>query len=803
VIVGFCSCDSSSTKKGNLSDFIPENTSVIFKISKFEVLQTDIKNNDLLSSFSNTSPYTFFSENSILLKHLHPTSSSLLCVNKLNDSTTAYTFITKETPGLFVVDSLGDKTIETLSYNNKTIQRITLGKQSTYTAVQDSVFIASSSQQILQDVLEGKTNENPTFQKIYNLKDTRDLTAILQSSSISLTDSTKINFASWTSLGIEILPDAITATGVALANDTVPQLINVFEGLKPQQNDIANIIPNNALGALLFTYSEPGILQKNLRKFRADTISPTSPGIFESGNEIGLITFENEKAIVLKSIDASITQDALLPFISENTNFHDVEIRTFDQPNIFETIYSPLIKNAETNFVFSVDNFFVFTKTQQVAEDIITAYKNNDCLSKTTYFEEASGQLSSASSLIIISMQGSASKKIAPFFNIEAASEISIIDLEKYPLAVLQFSYDRNFAHVNFISKEVSKGSRSKGTVSEKFNITLDNEVLGSPQFFSNHKNNEKDIVVQDITNKLYLISSGGKVLWTKKLEGPLLGKIHEVDLLRNGKKQLAFTTKNKFYVLDRTGKEVAPFPLNFRDDITQPLSVFDYDNNRKYRFIITQGKEFLMYNSEGKQVKGFNFNKAKSTIVLSPQHIRIGNKDYILVAEENGKLNILSRVGKSRINISKTFKFSEISIAKEDTDFVVITDNDTKESISQDGKITSQKLKVSSSYWFAVSGNTKATLDDNLLRINGKLVELPFGIYTKPQLFTVHRNTYISVTETQENKVWVFNTSGDLLQGFPVYGTSEADLDDASNNGKPNLVVKGDAKTVIMYRMK
>ena len=301
---------------------------------------------------------------------------------------------------------------------------------------------------------------------------------------------------------------------------------------------------------------------------------------------------------------------------------------------------------------------------------------------------------------------------------------------------MLQFSYDRNFAHVNLVCKEASSKKQETGSVSEQFSIALDNAVLGEPQLFTNHRTNGRDIVVQDIQNKLYFISEEGKTLWTKKLGDPILGKIHEVDVLRNGKKQLAFVTKNTLYVLDRTGNTVSPFPLNFKDEITQPLAVFDYDNNRKYRFIITQGRALFMYNNSGNIVKGFTFEKAKSTIVLPPQHIRMGNKDYIVIAEENGHLNILHRTGKVRVPVSKKFEFSEIPIEEEDNNFVVITKDNNKISISQSGKTTTQNLDVSNSYGFVVNGNIKATMDDNLLRINGKLTELPFGIYTQPKIF-------------------------------------------------------------------
>ena len=51
-----------------------------------------------------------------------------------------------------------------------------------------------------------------------------------------------------------------------------------------------------------------------------------------------------------------------------------------------------------------------------------------------------------------------------------------------------------------------------------------------------------------------------------------------------------------------------------------------------------------------------------------------MGNKDYIVIAEKNGHLNILHRTGKVRVPLSKKFEFSEIPIEEEGSSFVVIT---------------------------------------------------------------------------------------------------------------------------------
>src|SRR5690606_15763596 len=137
--------------------------------------------------------------------------------------------------------------------------------------------------------------------------------------------------------------------------------------------------------------------------------------------------------------------------------------------------------------------------------------------------------------------------------------------------------------HVHAVMERAAGKLREKG-LSQMASITLDSPLLAPPVFFENHRSNGLDIAVQDVNNNLYLISPEGKIHWKRKLEGPILGKIQQVDLYRNGRKQLAFATANSVQVIDRDGNRVKPFPLEFRDKITQPLAIFDYDNDRKYR---------------------------------------------------------------------------------------------------------------------------------------------------------------------------------------------------------------------------
>ncbi|MDG1329692.1 MAG: hypothetical protein P8P27_05580 [Flavobacteriaceae bacterium] len=793
----FISCDPAPSKLKALSDFIPKNPLVVFSINDFETLKSDLYNNSFLSNLKNAQAYSYL-KNKEIFKHLHPNSKSLLCISKGNDEP-AFTFMTKLNKDLFNVDSIAGHTIKNSSFNSFTFQKVIINKQAIFTTVEDSIFFASNSEKTLANILSGKNENNAILKKLTALSNHQDLTAFIPANEI-LANQILFNFGSWAALNIEVLPDALTASGVLLTNDSVPQLISVFKGLNPQQNEIAKVTPTNANTVVSLTFDDFALFQNNLQNFRGiKSIKDEETILFEAVNEVSKISFSDGSAIVLKSIDPQLTNEALQNFSSPKSPFKGIMIHRFNEPNLFVNHFLTFTNRTAPKEVFILDNFFVFSENEEVTQNIINSYLLNNCLSSTSYYKEALSQLSDESSLLVMKLNGDYSEAISTLLK----TEIATASFKKYPIAILQFNYDRDFAHVNFVCKEKSTSNSKKiaGKVTQINSIQLENELLNNPTFFSNHRTGGKDIVVQDVTNKMYFISSGGKILWTKKLKNPILGKIEEVDLLRNGKKQLAFTTKNNFYILDRTGRAVAPFPIKFRDEITQGISVFDYDNNRKYRFLITQGKEPLMLDSKGKKVKGFRFKKTKSNIVFPPQHFRIKSKDYIIIAEENGKLNILSRIGKPRVNVSKTFDFSNTPITLEKSKLVVINKDNSKNSVGLDGKTITNKLKVTS-YHFTVKGKTKVTLDDNLMRINGVLIELPFGIYTAPTISIVNRKSYISITETQENKVYVYNKSGNLLSGFPVYGTSIIDLGDLTKNGKTNFLVKGAAKNIIVYEI-
>jgi hypothetical protein len=374
------------------------------------------------------------------------------------------------------------------------------------------------------------------------------------------------------------------------------------------------------------------------------------------------------------------------------------------------------------------------------------------------------------------------------------------LKLSDYETSAIQFIYDTNFAHLNaVVNKNETKASSN--SVSEVLNIKLEKDLLNNPQFVTNHITKEKEIVVQDVNNNLYLISNKGKILWKKTLQGPILGAIEQIDIYRNGRLQLAFATPNRVYVIDRNGNNVAPFPGKFSDDITQPLSVFDYDKNKNYRFLVTQGKNVLMYNVSAKRVNGFTFNSANGNIICQPKHFRIGNKDYIAFKTQN-KLYILDRTGKTRVTPKTQNTYSNQPVFLYENTFTTTSLNGDLISIDSRGNVSTKGLNLSEKHFIESSSKTLVTLTENQLSIKNKTTELDYGDYSNCKLFYINDKIYVSVTDMQSHKVYLFDSQSNPLPNFPVYGNSSIELDNIDTDSNLEFVTKGESNSIILYKI-
>lgn len=181
----------------------------------------------------------------------------------------------------------------------------------------------------------------------------------------------------------------------------------------------------------------------------------------------------------------------------------------------------------------------------------------------------------------------------------------------------------------------------------------LDTVCSQTPSRFINHNTGEHEILIQDDANTLYLINAKGAIIWKKQLSEKIKSSIQLVDCYKNGKYQMLFNTAGKLHLLDRNGVYLPNFPVKLPANATAALSVFDYENTRDYRVLIPcADKTIYNYTLGGKKLEGFSPVKTDDIVQLPLQYITVGESQYLIALDVEGKIYSFSRKGVGRIGL-------------------------------------------------------------------------------------------------------------------------------------------------------
>ena len=193
--------------------------------------------------------------------------------------------------------------------------------------------------------------------------------------------------------------------------------------------------------------------------------------------------------------------------------------------------------------------------------------------------------------------------------------------------------------------------SQKEQAVSSSYlwSTSLEAPVISGPFLVKNHRSGVNNVVVQDETNTLYWLNEAGEVQWSKKLGEAVVGPIQQVDLFKNDKYQLVFTTSNQLHCIDLLGRNVEAFPIELPSTTTLGLTVVDYDKNRNYRFLVPCGDRLYNFTSDGKRVEGWKTDASNGPLTQRPFLYQRGGKDYIITSTLEQAF-IVNRRGESRI---------------------------------------------------------------------------------------------------------------------------------------------------------
>jgi hypothetical protein len=408
---------------------------------------------------------------------------------------------------------------------------------------------------------------------------------------------------------------------------------------------------------------------------------------------------------------------------------------------------------------------------------------------------------------------------LADFLTREVADELRAnkSSLDKIQSVGFQLASINNMIYNN-ISVSYKDVIREESTT--EWETLLDTTAGIKPFFFTNHNTGAKEIFIQDIKNNAYLINTAGRVLWKVPLKEKINGTIYMIDYYRNGKYQLMFSGKNNLHLLDRNGNYVERYPVRLRSPATSPLSLFDYDNNKNYRLVVAgEDKLVYIYDRSGSVVRGWEPFRTAGYVTAEAGFYRVSGKDYIVVADESS-IYFLDRSGKVRLRLKDAVtkaRGSSLRLAPGSDPILVCSAPDgTVQQINFNGtvkKFSFRKFSFDHSFdFFDVDGDgfgEYVFIDSGMVYLyDHNMKEMFSKDFNTDKLggpinFTFSStNREIGVFDINKNLIYLINSKGEIMDGFPLRGASMFSIGKLSSGPGWNLIVGGTDRFLYNYKV-
>ena len=791
------SCNNSDNEFISLYSFLPEDSSVIVNINNLNNTKEILDNNELLPSVLSSTHEISAQLN--LLSKKKSDKNGILSLSSFGKDEIAFTYIRKSNS----FDSIQEDDILKNTYLKSEIFLEETDGNEVHKVIIDEYIISSNKDIILENIIRDfyskKSNLDSEFNKILNTTDFDEPFNIFTKSynlNSFKKELTEMSFfpkssTSWVAYDFKNSLENLYLTGITRISDSINGKISILKNLAPSRTKTDKVIPNSFSTFLTFVINDSERFIFNFKDYLKFNDLSTENLNFNSLNIVDEISFvEDQEKFVILSLVNKEQIDSYFRLENFDDNYNIKKINLSEDVNI---LFRNVDREISGEYAVLLGDLLVITKSLSQIKKIINSQNINDNLGSNEKYLSFKEQKSDSYSFLWIGNNNSIDSKIINDYYIES---------EVYPYRSFSGRVNKNIALLEFnLSKAEIKTSDED--VYTEFFVTFDQEIISDPKWLKNHLNNKFDIAFQDSDNYLNYLSNTGNLNWKKKLSGKIIGEIKQVDIYKNGRQQMMFRTNEKLYLLDRNGNEVKQlsFPINSNFS-NIPISIFDYEKNRNYRFLISVDNKINMYDSNGKIVSGFKPPIFESKIINNPVHIRINGKDYIVVQLEDGSLKILDRRGRDRIIVDNKIQYSGNSIYSYLEQFTTTDKLGNLIKIDTKGNLIKENINLSVENFIDIVDNNIVYLNENRLTIKGINVELPFSKFSKPKIFIDSKTTLVSITDLTNNEIYLYRDNGKLVKGFPIKGSSVIDIKDSDNDGKLEIISAIDNFSIVSYEI-
>ncbi|MFN5183038.1 MAG: hypothetical protein ACK5D5_08455 [Bacteroidota bacterium] len=510
-------------------------------------------------------------------------------------------------------------------------------------------------------------SKNKSVRCFYNLKNENSSLSNALRKNVSIYNFNNYLSGKWMSVDFSVEESKLSFNG-SIQNDSL-SFTRLFKDQKPVEITFPEVVPDQTKKFVFFGLGDYLSFYKNIVKSEKYSKNKIS---FSNDNKSDLTKLQENLTGEIVSADVMFSDTLISKFslfkikdqelvIDQLKNITDsVFVSTLDSVEVLShnhlyyfkdynlvSYLSGALIDSKSNYVFILNDFMIFANSVDEIKKFQLSFSQGKTLSKhESYQKLMNSNMNDDANLFFYS---SVPDSVGEIFS--ANHEVSeLIDKPKSIFrsntifGIQLTAYKERFILQGILMNQLVNGKTLPSVI---WKNKLDTNIICGPFITINHNTAQKEIVVQDAKNQIYLLDSTGKTIWKKKLDARILSKVYQVDFYKNKKLQFLFNTKDKLHLIDRNGKHVDGYPVDFENPATNGINVFDYEGKSEYRICFVNSEMKLnMLQLSGKAVQGFNQFQFPDSIITSVSWSRVNNKDCIFAVDKSDVVYVFNRKG-------------------------------------------------------------------------------------------------------------------------------------------------------------
>lgn len=683
-------------------------------------------------------------------------------------------------------------------------------------AYNEGVLIASAApflveEALLQMIERPSILTDPNLSRIVNMvSEDVDVSVIVSPGNLHVLDELmwasnaafKDDLHQWAdriALDVTFRDNDLVLTGYATSTDTSYLALHqqpatyVFDADKVMPGNTAHFIYSTFSGLNDTGEDDPLDLDNYLKELLNGEIVT---GVMESLDD----ELDNDRFHLLKLTDVDRTEQGLAELQRLLGNDESGDIAQLKCGNAFDALFSEQVNIANDPFYAIVGEYLLIAESEAIIERFIKNTQQRT-LYQSLVYQQFHQHITSTSNVSVY-VAPNLLREILPILLTEelandAAEHWSAV--KNVQGGIMQFtSYEGMFFVNGYVQFKQDGGApiviENAGDGKSIWRGKLDSTINSRPWFVEDlTEKNDHDVVIQDVTGRLYYMDKSGKLLWSKDLNEPIIGDIHQVDLYKNGKLQLVFNTATQIHLIDRLGNNVEQFPISLPAKAANGMLVVDYDNRRNYRyFVACENYKIFGYYANGKPLPGWSPKARVGTIPFPMQHLLTDGKDYLIATNIDGTLLYFDRKADRRARPIRLKTGFDQPFALHATDKGFTMTNVSRDrklyTVDEAGEAIEQDLgNLPEPFTSAVLNNEGKSIIALVQKNMVTLIDDTLGVLKQQEVSNIDRparvvkwptgEEYLCLVSAADNKIYLYNADMELYPGFPLDGSTTIDV--------------------------